>query len=290
MSRITGATAVAGIVGRPVRHSMSPILHNAWLAAAGLDGVYVPFSPTAAGFPALIQGLRGGAFRGLSVTIPFKELALASADRASERARRAGAANVLVFHEDGSVSADNTDGVGLVGALAAQAPDCDLAAAPVVILGAGGAAAGAVAAMLEAGAPEVRIVNRTILKADVIKARLGGRISVFGWNDIAGASAEAGVLINATSLGLEGRDPPIGVLGGLPKGAVVMDMVYKPLRTQLLAEAEAGGHPVVDGLEMLIRQAIPSFEAFFGQPPPAGVDVRALALTALDQAAHGDSG
>ena len=117
MSSITGATAVAGIIGRPVRHSMSPILHNAWLAAAAIDGVYVPFSPTPEGLPALITGFRGGAIRGLNVTIPFKEAALAAADIASERAKRAGAANVLVFAEDGTIYADNTDGVGLIGAL-----------------------------------------------------------------------------------------------------------------------------------------------------------------------------
>jgi shikimate dehydrogenase len=283
MIRITGATAVAGIVGRPVRHSMSPILHNAWLAAAAIDGVYVPFSPTIEGFSAFVQGLRGGTVRGLNVTIPFKEAALAAADRASDRARRAGAANVLVFEPDGGISADNTDGVGLIGALATQAPDCDLAAAPVVVLGAGGAAAGAVAALVEAGAPQVRIVNRTLAKAEAVKARLGGPIAVFGWDQIARANAGAGVLVNATSLGLEGRDPPLGALAGLAPEAVVMDMVYKPLETQLLIQAQAEGHPVVDGLEMLIRQAVPSFEAFFGQAPPADLDVRALALAELGE-------
>jgi shikimate dehydrogenase len=287
MIRITGATAVAGVAGRPVRHSMSPILHNAWLAAAGIDGVYVPFSPTAEGFAAFVQGLRGGTVRGLNITIPFKEAALAAADRASDRARIAGAANVLVFGEDGTIAADNTDGVGLIGALAAQAPRSDLVAAPVVVLGAGGAAAGAVAALIAAGAPQVRLVNRTRSKAEAIRDRLGGPITVFDWDQLAKANAGAGVLVNATALGLEGRDPPLSALAGLPLGAAVMDMVYKPLRTQLLITAAAAGHPVVDGLEMLIRQAVPSFEAFFGQPPPAGVDVRALAMAALGEAKPG---
>jgi shikimate dehydrogenase len=284
MRPITGATLVAGVVGRPVRHSMSPILHNAWLEAAGIDGVYVPFTPTLEALPALLEGLRGGAVRGLNITLPFKEAALTAADSASERAVKAGAANVLVFDDAGAILADNTDGEGLVGAIAAQAPGCDLAVAPVVILGAGGAARGAVAAMLAAGAPEVRLVNRTRAKAEEIAGRVGGPITVFGWEEIAVANAGVGALVNATSLGLDGRDGPIGALGGLPTGAVVMDMVYKPLRTQLLVQASAAGHPVVDGLEMLIRQAIPSFEAFFGQPPPAGVDVRALALAALGEA------
>jgi shikimate dehydrogenase len=283
MSRITGATMVAGVVGRPVRHSLSPILHNAWLAGSGVDGVYVPLTASAETFPILVAGLRGGAVRGLNVTLPFKEAALAAADEASPRARRAGAANVLVFGGDGAVRADNTDGEGLTGALAAQAPGLRLTAAPAVVLGAGGAAAGAVAALLDAGAPQVRIVNRTRAKAEAIAARLGGPITVLGWEEIGTANAGAGLLVNATSLGLEGHDPPLAGLAGLPAGAVVMDMVYRPLETGLLAAARAAGHPVVDGLEMLIRQAIPSFTAFFGQPPPASVDVRALALAALDE-------
>ncbi len=287
MIRITGATMVAGIMGRPVRHSLSPILHNAWLAAAGIDGVYVPFSPTAESFAAFVEGLRGGTVRGLNVTIPFKEAALSAADRASARALRAGAANILLFDEDGAVSADNTDGVGLLDAMAAQAPGRDLTAAPVVVLGGGGAASGAVAALLDAGAPQVRIVNRTRAKAERIKARLGGRVTVFGWDQIVRANAGAGVLVNATSLGLEGHNPPLMALEGLPPSAVVMDMVYKPLATGLLTQARAAGHPVVDGLEMLIRQAIPSFEAFFGQPPPPAVDVRALVLTELGEAGRG---
>jgi shikimate dehydrogenase len=287
MTAITGASMVAGIVGRPVRHSMSPILHNAWLAEAGIDGVYVPFSPTTAGFPALIEGFRGRAIRGLNVTLPFKEAALVAADSASARARAAGAANVLVFEADGAVRADNTDGAGLIAALAVQAPAYDLTSAPAVVLGAGGAASGAVAALLEAGVPEVRVVNRTRAKAVDIQARVGGPVVIHDWDQIAQANQDAGVLVHATSLGLDGRDPPLRALDGLPGTAVVMDMVYKPLRTHLLIQARAAGHPVVDGLEMLIRQAIPSFEAFFGRPPPPGLDVRALALAQLGETASG---
>lgn len=283
MSRITGATVVAGVAGRPVRHSMSPILHNAWLDAAGIDGVYVAFKPTEPGFAAFVEGLRGGAVAGLNVTLPFKAAALAAADHASPRAERAGAANVLVFHTDGSIRADNTDGEGLLGAFAVQAPRHDLTRAPVVVLGAGGAGRGAVTALLDAGAPQVRIVNRTLARADEIRDQLGGPIATFGWDRMAEALADAGTLVNATSLGLNGADPPLDALDGLPADAAVMDMVYKPLRTALLVEAARRGHPVVDGLEMLIRQAVPSFEAFFGQPPPSDVDVRALALATLGE-------
>jgi shikimate dehydrogenase len=281
---ISGATVVAGVIGAPVRHSLSPTLHNAWLAAAGVDGVYVALSPSAERLPALIDGLRGGTLRGLNVTLPFKEQALALADRASQAARRAGAANLLVFGPDGGVSADNTDGIGLLGAFAAQAPKFEVAARPVVVLGAGGAARGAAAAFVAAGAPQVRLVNRTAARAHAIAEALGERISVFGFADLARALDSAGALVNATSLGLEGGAPLDIDLTGLPVDAVVMDMVYRPLRTPLLIRAAAAGHPTVDGLEMLIRQAIPSFEAFFGRPPPADVDVRALALAALEGA------
>ncbi|HRD45424.1 MAG TPA: shikimate dehydrogenase, partial [Caulobacter sp.] len=147
MSRITGAALVAGIVGRPVTHSLSPVLHNAWIEAAGLNAAYVPLAPTAGGFPALVEGLRGGVIRGVNVTIPFKEEALACADEAGERARLAGASNLLLFREDGSVFADNTDGLGMLAALAVQAPGFDPKAGPAIILGAGGAAGGAAAAL-----------------------------------------------------------------------------------------------------------------------------------------------
>ena len=278
---ITGATAVAGVVGRPVRHSLSPIIHNAWLAAAGLDGVYVALSPAPERLGALIEGLRGGAMRGLNVTIPYKEQALALADQVSDRAAGAGAANLLVFAEDGRVLADNTDGHGLLAAFAAQAPAFQAAGTPVVILGAGGAARGAAAAFVAAGAPQVRLINRTRAKALAIAEALGERVKVFGWDELGLAMAGAGALVNATALGLEGGAPLELDLAGLPQEAVVMDMVYRPLHTPLLTCAQASGRMIVVGLEMLIRQAEPSFEAFFGQPPPASVDVRALALAAM---------
>ncbi|MFN3521388.1 MAG: shikimate dehydrogenase [Phenylobacterium sp.] len=281
MNTITGKAVVAGVVGAPVRHSLSPVLHNAWIAEAGLDAAYVPFAPPSDGFARLVHGLRGGVIRGLNVTLPFKEEALALADEASPRAAAAAAANLLVFREDGSVFADNTDGLGLLAAFAAQAPGFSPTAAPVVILGAGGAARGAAAAFVEAGA-QVRIVNRTLARAEAIADALG-RVSAFPLSRAGDAFAGAGAIVNATSAGLAdeaGLDLP---LEASPQGCVVMDMVYKPLKTPLLVNAEASGRRVVDGLEMLIGQAAPSFEAFFGRPPPANVDVRALALAALEQ-------
>ena len=278
---ITGATVVAGVVGRPVRHSLSPLIHNAWLAGADIDGVYVALSPAETGFAALVDGFRGGVVRGLNVTLPFKTEALALADQASDAARAAGAANLLIFREDDEVIADNTDGVGLLSALQDQAGFAP-SDGPILVLGAGGAAQGAIAALLAAGAREIRLVNRTRAKAEALAAFFGPKVTVSGWEGLAEAQSGAAALINATSLGLAGGAALEIDLVSLPRAAVVLDMVYKPLETPLLAQARAQGLRTADGLAMLIGQAAPSFEAFFGRPPPADVDVRALALKALE--------
>jgi len=280
---IGARTIVAGVVGQPIAHSLSPILHNAWLAAAGIDGVYVAFAPKAEHFTAFVNGQRGGrAIRGVNVTVPFKEAALAVADEASARARLAGAANLLIFDTDGKVRADNTDGVGLLDAFEAQAPGFDPAAGAVVVLGAGGAARGAVAALLLAGTPEVRVLNRTLSRAQDLAIDLGRKVSAGSLADAGVAFAGATAVINATAAGMAGG-PGVDVpLEATPRDAVVMDMFYKPLETPFLARARALGRRTVDGVEMLVRQAVPSFEALFGVAPPAGVDVRSLALRALD--------
>jgi shikimate dehydrogenase len=278
---ITGATRLAGVVGQPIAHSMSPILHNVWLVAVGMDGVYVPFAVTPQGFGPFVQGLRGGSVAGLNVTVPFKTEALALADTVTDRARLAQAANVLVFQPDGAILADNTDGLGLLAAFAQQAPGFDPAAAPVAILGAGGAARGAAAAFLSAGATDIRVINRTLARAQEIAADLGPAVRAHGLDQAAEAFEGVGALINATSAGLSGSPGLDAPLAATPSTAVVMDMVYKPLITPFLEKARALGRPTVDGLAMLIGQAVPSFAAFYGQAPPQGVDVRTLAKQAL---------
>ncbi|MBA3810486.1 MAG: shikimate dehydrogenase [Caulobacteraceae bacterium] len=267
---------VAGVAGAPVAHSLSPAIHNAWIAKAGLDAVYVAFSPPAERFEAFARGLRGGVIRGLNITAPFKAAALGVADRASDRARRAGAANLLVFDPDGRIRADNTDGEGLLAAFAQQAPDFDPAAGPTVILGAGGAACGAAAALLSAGAPEIRIVSRSEDRGHALAEALGARARRMEWGDSA-ALAGAGAVINATPVA------PDIALEGLADGAVAMDMVYRPVGTPFLRRSASRGLRTVDGLAMLIGQAAPSFEALFGRPPP-GLDVRAVALATLGEA------
>jgi shikimate dehydrogenase len=281
MGLTSGRTLTAGVVGRPVAHSLSPLIHSAWLAEAGIDGAYVPFPVAEGGFQAFVHGMRGGAIRGVNVTIPFKEDALALADEVEPICRRAGAANLLLFHHDGRIEARNTDGLGLIRAMADQA-GFDPTAGPVVILGAGGAARGAGAALIAAGAPELRLVNRTWARASGL-AEAFPYTYPFSLEDVGAAFEGAAAVVNATSAGLNGVDDLDLPLERLPPGATVMDMVYKPLETGLLRRARSLGLKTADGLAMLIHQAIPSFEAYYGQAPPERVDVRALALAALGQ-------
>ena len=271
-------TLRAGVVGQPIRHSLSPLIHAAWLRAAGIDGTYEAFEVPAGTLARFVEGRVGGLV-GLNVTLPLKEEALALAHEASARAIAAGAANLLIFQQNGTILANNTDGLGLMAAFAAQSPGFDAASGPVVVLGAGGAARGA-AATLSALAPSVRVVNRTLAKAEALRDQIGGPVEAWPLAEAARAFEGAVAVVNATSAGLSGEGSLDLPLEALPADCVVMDMVYKPLETELLRLARARKLRTVDGLEMLIGQARPSFEAFYGQPPP-DLDVRALALKAL---------
>jgi shikimate dehydrogenase len=278
---ITGDTSLAGVVGRAGFRSLSPVIHNAWIAGAGIDAAYLSFGLAPDRFGAFVDGLRGGSLRGLNVTIPFKEQALAMAEAASASARSAGAANLLIFQSDGSIAADNTDGLGLMEALAGAGyvPGDG----PALVIGAGGAARGAVAALVGAGCPEVRIVNRTPERAAALVRDLGERVRAMEWDAIGAGAADAAVIVNATSLGGDGQ-----AALDLPRAsppAIVMDMVYRPLETPLLRQARERGHRTADGLAMLIAQARPSFEALYGRPVPEGVEVRGLCEALLLEAA-----
>ncbi|MFS0711102.1 shikimate dehydrogenase family protein [Brevundimonas phoenicis] len=274
VGRITGAALLGGIVGNPVSHSLSPVIHNAWLEAGGIDGAYVAFAPKdASGFDALVAAGRAGLIAGVNVTAPFKEQAFALADEAAAAAQMTGSANILVF-EDGRVRADSADGAGVLYALAEQAPKLKLNGATVVMLGAGGAARAGAGALIEAGAA-LSILNRTRERAEALAADLGPAVSVA---PDASVLEGADLVINALSVA-----PDIS-LAALKPSAVVMDMTYKPVITPLLAAARARGLATVDGLAMLIGQAAPSFEAIFRRPPPP-LDLRALLLSHLGETA-----
>lgn len=262
-------TLRAGVAGQPIAHSLSPLLHTAWIAAAGLDADYRAFGPAdAARFADLVEKGRAGQLRGLNVTAPFKEQALALADETSVTARACGSANLLTF-KDGRVRADSTDGVGLMAALAEQAPQLKVRGRAVVVLGAGGAARAAVAALRGAGAA-VGVLNRTRARAELLAQDLGAAVVE------ADALAGAALVVNALSV------PPEIDLSRLRDEAVVMDMTYRPLLTPFLMQGQARGLGAVDGLAMLIGQARPSFRAIFGIEEP-DIDVRTLALAALGE-------
>jgi len=273
-------TIRAGVLGHPVSHSLSPLIHTAWIKAAGLNAEYGLFDVPPDDFAAFIAAQRGGVLQGVNVTVPHKEAALACATYVRLAARAAGAANLLLFEADGTIIADNTDGLGLLGALHEQAV-FSVKGKTATVLGAGGAARGAVAALTDAGAARIWVVNRTLERARALEGL--GPVKATGWSKSTDAFLEADVVINATTLGLGGSPGPHAPLGMTQPGCVVMDMVYKPLETQLLAEARRLGRPAVDGLAMLIGQARPSFAALYGRDPDLMVDVRGLALKALGE-------
>jgi shikimate dehydrogenase len=279
--RLDSRTRLAAVVGHPIDHSLSPRLHNAWIQSAGLNAVYLALAPPRDRFAALVEGLRGGIVAGLNVTAPFKEQALVLADRRTPEAEAAGAANLLIYTADGEVLADNTDGVGLLAALAEQAPSLDLAKGAAILLGSGGAARGAAVALAQAGVPRVWLTNRTETRAralaDSLAAPFGAQIAALEAAQLPAALAEARLVINATPSGLDAAAALNLYIGALRQDCVVMDMVYRPLKTPLLTLAEAQGLATVDGLAMLIGQARPSFRAFFGQDPPE-LDIRREAL------------
>ncbi|HTV45784.1 MAG TPA: shikimate dehydrogenase [Stellaceae bacterium] len=273
MGQITGATRLAGIMGWPVAHSRSPLLHGWWLAQTGIDGAYVPLPVRPERIEAALRALPVLGFRGCNLTIPHKEAALAVVDRVDPLARRIGAVNTIVVAADGRLDASNTDAYGFRENLRDNVPDWDPASGPAVVLGAGGSARAIVAALADAGVGEIRIVNRTRARAEALARALRSSdadISVHSWHEAVAVQEGAGLLVNTTSLGMTGQPPLELDLSLLPRTAPVADLVYVPLETRLLATARRQGHRVVDGLGMLLHQGRPGFEAWFGAK--VGVD------------------
>ncbi len=273
---LTGRARLAGVVGWPVSHSRSPLLHNHWLARHTIDGAYVPLPVRPDDFPAAIHGLRAAGFAGVNVTVPHKQAAFAVCDTVDAPARLAGAVNTLVFTADG-IAGSNTDGAGFLANLSAHGVD---AHGPALLLGAGGAARAIAASLLEAGA-EVSVANRTRERADALAQALPG-LRVVDWAARDNALADQALLVNTTSLGMA-KQPALEVsLARAPAGLAIADIVYVPLETALLAEARARGLAAVPGLGMLLHQAVPGFAAWFGVVPV--VDCACHDLLAADLA------
>lgn len=269
---------LAGVIGSPIAHSKSPRLHGHWLRKLGLPGHYIPMDVAPEDFEQVLRSLPKAGFVGVNVTVPHKEAALKVADVVTDRATLIGAANTLIFLEDGRIHADNTDGYGFIENLRQNAPDWDAKAGPAAVLGAGGAARAILASLLDAGAPEILLSNRTRARAEALQSDFGSKIKVVDWVQAGNMLEDAATVVNTTSLGMLGHPELRVPLDGLQKGALVTDLVYNPLQTRLLREAEEMGCVTVDGLGMLIHQAVPGFERWFGKRPEVDADIRAVLL------------
>jgi shikimate dehydrogenase len=271
---------LAGVIGAPIAHSRSPALHGYWLRKYGIRGFYVPLEVAQADLEEVLHAMPKMGFVGANVTIPHKESALRLADIVSDRAALIGAANTLIFRSDGKIHADNTDGYGFLENLRQGVPGWRADAGPCAVLGAGGAARAVVASLLEAGAEEIRITNRTRNRAEALRAEFGTKVVVYDWVQAGNAFEEAATVVNTTSLGMVGKSEFRVPLDGLSPEAVVTDLVYTPLDTAFLVRAREIGCRTVDGLGMLLHQAVPGFERWFGVKPEVDAALREAVLAA----------
>ncbi|MHA6324422.1 shikimate dehydrogenase [Roseivivax sp. CAU 1753] len=269
---------LAGVIGAPIAHSRSPRLHGYWLKKYGIAGHYIPMEVPEHRLEESLRLLPDLGFVGLNVTIPYKEKVLEIADLVTDRATLIGAANTLIFRKDGKIHADNTDGYGFLENLRQGAPDWDPEAGPAVVFGAGGAARAVLATLLEIGVPEIILTNRTRHRADLLARDLGTRVSVVDWVQAGNVLEAATTVANTTSLGMVGKPEFRVPLDGLRAGTLVTDLVYTPLETRLLRQAAEQGCVVVDGLGMLLHQAVPGFERWFGTRPEVDAATRAAVL------------
>ncbi|QBY02063.1 shikimate dehydrogenase [Rhodophyticola sp. CCM32] len=271
---------LAGVIGDPIAHSKSPALHGHWLARYGIPGHYVPLKIARKDLKKTLRALPRMGFSGVNVTIPHKEHVLSFADSVTDRAALIGAANTLTFSANGQLQADNTDGVGFLANLYQNAPDWRADAGPALVLGAGGASRAVVSALLGDGAPQVFLVNRTRVRGETLREKLGARVKVMDWAHIPDLLPDISCLVNTTSLGMEGGQPLQIDLSDLRPTTLVTDIVYTPLQTGLLQQAAELGCPTVDGLGMLLHQAAPGFERWFGRKPDVDGDLRQAVLSA----------
>ncbi|MEQ9814698.1 MAG: shikimate dehydrogenase [Azospirillaceae bacterium] len=271
------AFRLAGVMGWPIGHSRSPALYGHWLARYGIHGAYVPLAVAPDRLAQAVEGLRALGFAGANVTVPHKEAVLALADEADPLASRIGAANTLLRRQDGSLHAMNTDAYGFLANLEESA-SFQATGRTVAVLGAGGAARAVIVALVDAGAVRIRLANRTRGRAESLADAFGPMVEVVDWRERSAMLDGVDLLVNTTALGLEGQ-PPLEIdLAPLPEATLVTDIVYAPLETPLLAAARRQGNPVVDGLGMLLHQAVPGFEAWFGVRPTVDAALRAAVL------------
>ena len=281
---ITASGRLAGVIGHPVSHSRSPLLHNHWLSRYGIDGAYVPLPVRPEQLGVALRGLQAAGFAGANVTVPHKQAVAAFCDELDAAAARTGSVNTLVFTPDGRRLGRSTDGAGFLASL--DAAGVDATAGPALLLGAGGAALAVAAALLARGVP-VLVANRTRARSEALAQRLGTGVAVLDWTAWTAALADVALLVNTSSLGMHGQPPLPFDLARAGPGLVVADIVYVPLETVLLADARARGLRTVGGLGMLLHQAVPGFAAWFGVTPVVDDEVTALLAASVGAAPAG---
>ncbi|HWD37162.1 MAG TPA: shikimate dehydrogenase [Casimicrobiaceae bacterium] len=266
---------IAGLLGWPVAHSRSPVIHNHWLARYAIPGRYVLFGVPPERLEAAVRGIAVLGLRGCNVTTPHKQTIFPMLDHVDELARKIGAINTVVVGDDGALSGFNNDGNGFVQSIRDAAAGWRPDAGPITIVGAGGAARAIIASLQAQGAREVRVVNRTRSRADELQAWFGAPVVALSWEERSSALEGARLLVNATNQGMAGKPALDLALDALPKDAIVGDVIYVPPETPLLGMARARGHVTVNGLGMLLNQARPAFNAWFGVMPEITPELRA---------------
>jgi shikimate dehydrogenase len=267
---------LAGVMGYPVMHSRSPKLHNYWLAKYGLTGTYVPLAIKAEHLRAALRALPALGFSGCNLTIPHKEAALDMVDQVDPLARRIGAVNCVVVAADGSLAGQNHDAFGFIESVREAQPTWRADAGPIVVVGAGGGARAVLVSLIDQGVREIRLVNRTLARSKALAGELAGPITAFDWEQREAALKGAAMLVNTTNQGMVGEPPLDLALDSLPVSALVSDIIYIPRETKLLAAARRRGNPTVNGLGMLLHQARPAFQAWFGIMPEVTLELRAM--------------
>jgi shikimate dehydrogenase len=265
----------ACIIGHPVSQSRSPMIHGYWLRQLGLAGAYDRQDVRPADLPDVLRSLERGGYAGANITVPHKEAAFRLVDEATPRARSLQAVNTL-WLEGGRLLGDNTDVTGFIDSLDAVVPGWDASARTATVIGAGGGARAVVAGLMDRGLTRIAVVNRSPDRAEALARHFGNQVQATPFAGLASLLQDTDLLVNTTSLGMQGQPPLDIALDGLATKAIVADIVYVPLETPLLAAARDRGHQVVDGLGMLLHQAAPAFERFFGTRPAITAELRAL--------------
>ena len=270
--------ALAGVIGWPISHSRSPRIHNHWLKLHGIAGTYLPLAVAPGHLEAALAGLPALGFKGCNITLPHKVDALRWVDEVDANAKRMGAINTVVVQADGSLKGLNNDGFGFIQSLLDGKPDWRADAGPITVLGAGGAARAVVLSLADRGAREIRLINRTLGTSQALAKEFGAPVIALPWSERHSALADISLLVNTTSLGMQGKEPLALDLTALPAHAYVCDVIYAPLETPLLAAARARGNTTVNGLGMLLHQARPAFAAWFGVMPDVTDELRHAVL------------